>query len=164
LPTQAPHRSVLAQLTHTAPHLMPTLPLRSVVVLLTRFSASMDRPCCPLTVHETLSPSLPRVPRVGSPGSPVLWDAPTPCRSSRRTSLPSFGDTIVSSSVRPRQLGTGAADQPGVSKPEPRPAVTTEMAGSLRFPSDPRVPTPCSRTPVGPMHARPLRRLGAAPA
>jgi hypothetical protein len=106
LPTQAPHRSVLAQLTHTAPHLMPSLPLRSVVVLLTRCSASMDRPCCPPTVHETLSPSLPRVPRVSSPGSTVLWDAPTPCHSFRRTSLPSLGDTVVSSSVRPRQLGT----------------------------------------------------------
>ena len=39
-----------------------------------------------------------------------------------------------------------------------------EMAGSLRFPSDPHVPTPCSTAPVGPMHARPLRRLGVAPA
>jgi hypothetical protein len=58
----------------------------------------------------------------------------------------------------------GAADQPGVGKPEPRPAVTTEMAGSLRFPSDPHAPAPCSRTPVGPMHARPSRRLGTAPA
>src|ERR1700733_12287992 len=100
----------------------------------------------------------------GSPTSAVLRDAPTPCHSSRRTSLPSFGDTIVSSSVRPRQLGAGAADQSGVDKPEPRPAITVEMAGSLRFPSDPRVPAPCSRTPVGPMHARPLQRLGAAPA
>jgi hypothetical protein len=27
---------------------------------------------------------------------------------------------------------------------------TTETTGSLRFPSTPRVPTPCSRTPVGP--------------
>ncbi len=27
---------------------------------------------------------------------------------------------------------------------------TTETIGSLRFPSDPHVPTPCSRTPVGP--------------
>ena len=42
--------------------------------------------------------------------------------------------------------------------------LSVETAGSLRFPSDPRVPTPCSQTPVGPMHARPLRRLGAAPA
>ena len=42
--------------------------------------------------------------------------------------------------------------------------LSVETAGSLRFPSHPRVPTPCSQTPVGPMHARPLRRLGAAPA
>ena len=30
---------------------------------------------------------------------------------------------------------------------------SVETAGSLRFPSDPRVPTPCSQTPVGPIHA-----------
>src|SRR5208337_229611 len=57
-----------------------------------------------------------------------------------------------------------AVDQPGVGKPGLQPAVTTEMAGSLRFPSDPRVPAPCSWTPVGPKYARPLRRLGTAPA
>jgi hypothetical protein len=100
-PTQTPHRSVLAQLTHTAPHLMLSLPWRSVVVSLTRWSVSMDRPCCPPTVHETLSPSLPRVPRVGSPGSRVLWDAPTPCRPSRRASLPSLGDTTLASDLLP---------------------------------------------------------------
>src|SRR5271157_5840869 len=72
--------------------------------------------------------------------------------------------TVVSSPVRPRQLGTGAADPPGVGKPGLRPAVTTETTGSLRFPSDPHVPTPCSWTPVGPKYARPLRRLGTAPA
>ena len=57
-----------------------------------------------------------------------------------------------------------AVDQPGVGKPGLQPAVTTEMAGSLRFPSDPRVPAPCSWTPVGLRCAKPLRRLGAAPA
>ena len=31
--------------------------------------------------------------------------------------------------------------------------LSVETAGSLRFPSDPRVPTPCSQTPVGPIHA-----------
>src|SRR4051812_10393042 len=164
LPTQAPHRSVLAPLTHTAPHLMPSLPWRSVVVTLTRSPASMDRPCGPPTVPETLCPSLPRVPRVGSPGSSVLWDAPTPCRPSRRTSLPSFGDPIVSSRVRPRRPRTWAADHPGVGQPGLPPAIPMETAGSLRFPSDPRVPAPCSGTPVGPKHARPLRRVGAAPA
>ena len=31
--------------------------------------------------------------------------------------------------------------------------LSVETAGSLRFPSDPRVPTPCSQTPAGPIHA-----------
>ena len=66
---------------------------------------------------ETASPSLRGVLRSSSPASTLLWDAPTPCRPSRRTSLPSFGDTIVSSPVRPHQLGTVAVDQPGVGKP-----------------------------------------------
>jgi hypothetical protein len=42
--------------------------------------------------------------------------------------------------------------------------MTVETAGSLRFPGDPHVPSPCSWTPVGPKHVRPLRRVGAAPA
>ena len=75
-----------------------------------------------------------------------------------RLAIPPF---VPGSSPPARDI---AVDQPGVFKPGLQPAVTTEMAGSLRFPSDPLVPTPCSRTPVGPMHARPLRRLGAAPA
>ncbi len=33
--------------------------------------------------------------RVSSPASSVLWAAPTPCHPSRRTSLPSLGDTAV---------------------------------------------------------------------
>ena len=89
------------------------------------------------------------IPTAGlSPASPTaLWAADHRC--------------VLCSSPTARDR---AADQPGVGKPEPRPAVTTEMAGSLRFPSDPHAPAPCSRTPVGPMHARPSRRLGAAPA
>ena len=43
------------------------------------------------------------------------------------------------------------------------PAVTMETAGSLRFPSDPHVPAPCSWTPVGPKYARPLRRSARPP-
>jgi hypothetical protein len=35
-----------------------------------------------------------------SPASTVLWDAPTPCRSSRRTSFPSLGDTTPCACVR----------------------------------------------------------------
>src|SRR5262245_45223301 len=40
---------------------------------------------------------------------------------------------------------------------------TTETTGSLRFPSSPHVHAPCSWTPVGPKHTRPLRRVGTAP-
>src|SRR5271157_285704 len=158
-----PRRSVLAQLTHTAPRFNLRDPL-SVVVSWTRPRVPMHPPCSLQRSVETASPSLRGVLRSSSPASTLLWNAPTPCRPSRRTSLPSFGDTIVSSPVRTHQLGTGAGDQPGVGKPGLRPAVTTETAGSLRFPSDPRVPAPCSWTPVGPKYARPLRRLGTAPA
>ena len=50
--------------------------------------------------------------------------------------------------------------------------LSVETAGSLRFPSDPRVPTPCSQTPAGPIHAGysgvsarpPLRVTTVAPA
>ena len=55
-PPQGSHRSVLAQLTHTAPHLMHTLPWRRLVVTLTQPPASMDRPCFPPKLHETLPP------------------------------------------------------------------------------------------------------------
>src|SRR6516165_5519393 len=65
----------------------------------------MYLPCFSTPVHEMASPSLARVPQVGSPGSTVLCDAPTPCRPSRRTSFPSLGDTIVSSPVRPHSWG-----------------------------------------------------------
>ena len=50
----------------------------------------------------------------------------------------------------------------GVDVPVPEPGMSVETAGSLRFPSDPRVPAPCSWTPVGPR--KPLQCLGAAPA
>ena len=58
---------------------------------------------------ETASPSLRGVLRSSSPASSVLWDAPTPCRPSRRTSLPSLGDTTVASLFAP----TGRDAQPG---------------------------------------------------
>jgi hypothetical protein len=41
---------------------------------------------------ETASPWLRGVLRVSSPASSLLWDAPTPCRPSRRTSLPVLDD------------------------------------------------------------------------
>jgi hypothetical protein len=93
-------------------------------------------------------PSLRRVPRNGSPGSSVLRDAPTPVRPSRRTSLPSFGDTTLASCSLPatRRWVVGR----GVGIPVPEPDLSVETDGSLRFPSHPRVPAPCSWTPVGP--------------
>ena len=88
--------------------------------------------------------------RACSPTSAILWDAPTPCRSSRRTSLPWFGDTIVLVPfVRPPQPRTQAGDRPGVGQPGLRPASTMETAGSPKFLGTPDVPWPCSPTPVG---------------
>src|SRR5262249_27119956 len=122
------------------------------------------RPVSLQRLVETASPLLRGVPRVGSPASSLLWDAPTPGRPSRRPSSPSVGDTVVVSPVRPHRPGTGAGDRPGVGEPGLRPAATTEVVGPLRFPSDPHVPAPCSWTPAGPSGAKPSRRLGVAPA
>jgi hypothetical protein len=61
-----------------------------------------------------------------------------------RLAIPSF---VPCSSPPARDI---AVDLPGVGKPELQPAVTTETAGPPRFPSHPRVPAPCSLTPVGP--------------
>jgi hypothetical protein len=63
--------------------------------------------------HDAASPSLPGVPRDGSPGSGVQWDAPTPRRPSRRASMSSRIDTTVASVVRsprprPRRRGPGS--------------------------------------------------------
>jgi hypothetical protein len=59
----------------------------------------------------------------------TIRDAPTPCRSFRRTSFPSLGDTTVSSLVRPRRPRTWAADQPGVVKPGLQPALRWRRQG-----------------------------------
>jgi hypothetical protein len=165
LPTQTPHRSVLARLTHTAPR----FDLRSPGCDPLSFRGHVHGFRCTRHVSrqrsvEAASPSLHGVLRESSPASSLLWDAPTPGPPSRSPSLPSVGDTVVLSPLRPHQPGTGAGDQPGVGKPGLRPAATTEVVGSLRFPSDPRVPAPSSWTPVGPNDAKPLRRLGTAPA
>ena len=73
--------------------------------------------------------------------------------------IPSFRPSFV-----PVGLGRGPRINLELVKPGLQPANSMETARSLRFPSDPRVPAPCSQTPVGPNHARPLRRVGAAPA
>ena len=77
--------------------------------------------------------SLHRVPRNGSPDSTVLRDAPTPVRPSRRTSLPSLGDTTLASCLLPasRRRAVGR----GVGVPVPEPDLSVETDGALRFPS-----------------------------
>jgi len=55
--------------------------------------------------------------RVGSPASPVLRDAPIPCRPSRRTSLPSLGGTELRSLVRSRRRPNATAAGQGFGWP-----------------------------------------------
>src|SRR5208337_226296 len=59
-----------------------------------------------LPVHSAAPPSLHGVREGRSPASTLLWGAAPPCRSSRRASFPSLGDTIGLSPVRPHQLRT----------------------------------------------------------
>src|SRR5262249_30655492 len=89
----------------------------------------------------------------GSPGSAVLRDAATPCRPFRRTSFPSFGDTTVSSPIRPHRLGTGAVDQPGVVKPGSNPAVNDGDGKVSQVPVRPVAHSPCSSDPGVTRHA-----------
>ena len=95
-------------------------------------------------------PSLHRVPRNGSPGSSVLRDAPTPVRPSRRTSLPSFGDTTLASCLLPaaRTRGRGLR---GVGMPVLRAGMSVETDRVSQVPEQPLVSLrPVLRTPVGP--------------
>ena len=94
----------------------------------------------------------------------TLRDAPTPRRPSRRASLPSLGDTIASSSFRPRQLGTRAADPPGVWGPGLQPAVNDGSDRVSQVPEQPSCPCALFLDPGRTESAKPLRRLGAAPA
>ncbi len=156
-PTQTPHRSVLARLTHTAPrfklrrHRYPLSFRGHVHGFRCTRRVSLQRS------FETASPSLRGVLRSSSPTSSLLWDAPTPGRSSRRVSLPSLGDTTLAPDSLP-PAGTRGRGHGEIGIPVPEPEMSVETAGSLRFPSDPRVPAPCSWTPVGPNGAKPSRR------
>ncbi len=94
-----------------------------------------------LPVHNAAPPSLHGVLRSSSPASSLLWDAPTPCRPSRRTSLPSFGDTTLVPDLLP-PTGARGRGHGEIGIPVPEPEMSVETAGSLRFPSDPRVPAP----------------------
>ena len=98
---------------------------------------------------ETAPPSLRGVLRDSSPASAILWGAQTPCRPSRRASLPSLGDTTLAPCLLP-SAGTRGRGLRGVGVPVPEPELSVETAGSLRFLGNPCVPMPCSQTPVGP--------------
>src|SRR6185437_9965761 len=75
-----------------------------------------------------------------------------------RLAIPPFASGLLPAA------GTHDRGLRGVGVPVPEPEISMEAAASLRFPGDPHVPAPCSWTPVGPKHVRPLRRVGAAPA
>jgi hypothetical protein len=73
-----------------------------------------------------------------------------------------MGRSDSSSSISPRFISIAwryhrsspsardrAADQPGVGKPELRPAATMETASSPQFPGNPGNHSPCSPTPAG---------------
>jgi hypothetical protein len=62
--------------------------------------------------------------------------------------VPPFGDTTLASCLLPATR-RGAVGR-GVVMPVPEPDMSVETDGPLRFPSAPRVPAPCSWTPVGP--------------
>ena len=162
-PTQTPHKSVLAQLTHTAPHLSHRDPGDPSLL---RWHGFRPR----WTGRVSLPRGMRRRP-LPSPGSlgQFPWLNGTMGRSDSR---PLISPRFVaftwryhpSCPVRSHRLGTAAVGTGSWYAGIPEPEMTVETAGSLRFPSDPRVPAPCSWTPVGPKYARPLRRLGAAPA
>ena len=86
----------------------------------------------------------------------------SPSVPSRRASLPSLGGTTRCARVslpRPPTRSRG----PGVDDPVPLPELSVETDGSPRFLGNPRVPALFS-DPGGTGYARPLRRVGAAPA
>jgi len=102
-------------------------------------------------------------PRVGSPASPVLWGVPTPCRPSRRTSLPSFGDTTRASAVCSQRPRTQRPWASGVGHPVLRPGL---VGGGDRVSQVPGRPVCVCRVlrPRRDRSVRPLRRIDAAPA
>ena len=102
-------------------------------------------------LFETTSPSL--------RGVPSVWFPRFSGTTGRSDSLPLVSPHFVAfawryrrfvlfSSPPARDVSCGSTWSFG-SRDSSRQS-TTEAAGSLRFPSDPHVPTPCSRTPVGP--------------
>ena len=124
---------------------MTSLPARPVVITCSWDQVSMYLTGFLAPAHETMPPSLPGVPQVGSPGSAVLWGTATPYRPSRRTSLPSLGDTIVAFpdlSPQPRNGGWGLTWSWSAGLPRRSPMETVE---SPTFPGNPLTICPALR-------------------
>jgi hypothetical protein len=146
---QSSHRYGLAPFGHPARHVVDSLSLvRPVELAVTRLEVQCPRRGSVLWSATRRPLRSTESGRAHSPASSLLRSAPTPVRRSRRTSLPSLGDTTFASCLLPasRRRAVGR----GVGIPVPEPDLSVETDGSLRFPSHPRVPAPCSWTPVGP--------------
>ena len=133
----------------------------SLNVLVMFLSNSLDNPASPF-LHGVSH-------GWDSPASRVLWDAPRPCRPSRRTSLPSLGDTTPAAlSFVSRPLAAPTAPRrtngwPGVCYAGcPIPALNVETTGLPRFLGNPNANMPCSSTPAGPAGPDQFSPTGAA--
>src|SRR5271165_4821229 len=98
--------------------------------------------------HDMASPSLHGVPRDGSPASTILWDTPTPRRSSRPVRFLHAPIPPCRPWFAPLGRGrpTGGLGVVGSGLPS---GFTMETSGSLRFLGNPGGHCPCSSTPVG---------------
>ena len=103
--------------------------------------------------------------RASSPASSVLWDALTPGRPSRRTSLPSLGGTASALRFRvSRRAATRALRARGFSDPvAPFRFFPAEAAGPPRFLENPNADMPCAQTPVGSATPGRLQRSRCGP-
>jgi hypothetical protein len=122
LPTAASHRSGPAQPTHPTAQLMPSLPRRPAGVVLRPGRVSADRRRFPPIVHETVSVSLTRVARVGSPaqrysGTVRLPDAHLTALRSLFWAVRWLPPIVILMTLR-----TQAGDRPGVGQPGLQPA------------------------------------------
>jgi hypothetical protein len=88
----------------------------------------------------------------------------TSCRSFRRASLPSLGDTTRALVFRPHAAERCHGRSSGVGHPvSPAGSLSVETTGSPTFLGNPIVLLPCSPTPAGPTHQA-MQCAGAAPA
>jgi len=102
--------------------------------------------------------------RVSSPASPVLWDAPIPCRPSRRTSLPSLGGTALCARASLPSAAKRRHRRPGAYWFSRLPLVPSTARRRQALPGSWGTPL-CSCPALRPrwdLRARPLRRFDTA--